>query len=179
MSRVGKMPVPIPEKVTVNLSGKELTVEGPKGKLKKTFHPEINIEVAHGAIRVSRMSDDGFHRSLHGMTRALIFNMVTGVTDGFKKELELVGVGYRGEMKGKGLMLQVGYSHQVLIKPPDGVTIEFDHRANLITVSGIDKELVGLTADRIRSIRKPEPYKGKGIKYKDEHIRRKAGKTAV
>jgi len=179
MSRVGKLPVPIPETVKISLSGKEVTVEGPKGKLIKTFHPEIGIDVADDAVTVTRPSNNAFHRSLHGMTRAIINNMVIGVTEGFKKELEMVGVGYRGEIMGSALMLHVGYSHPVLVKPPDGVTIEFDHRANLITVSGADKALVGLTADRIRSIRKPEPYKGKGIKYKDEHIRRKAGKTAV
>jgi large subunit ribosomal protein L6 len=179
MSRVGKLPVPIPKGVKIALSGKELTVEGPKGKLVKTFHPEINIDVGDDAVTVTRSSDKTFHRALHGLTRALINNMVTGVTEGFKKELELVGVGYRGEKKGKGLMLYVGYSHPVLVRPPDTVDIDFDHKAGLITVTGIDKELVGLTADRIRSIRKPEPYKGKGIKYKGEHIRRKAGKTAA
>lgn len=179
MSRVGKLPVPIPKGVKIALSGKELTVEGPKGKLVKTFHPEINIDVSDDAVTVTRSSDKTFYRALHGMTRALIYNMVTGVTEGFKKELELVGVGYRGEKKGDGLILYVGYSHPVLVKPPDTVTIDFDHKAGLITVTGIDKQLVGLTADRIRSIRKPEPYKGKGIKYKGEHIRRKAGKTAA
>lgn len=179
MSRVGKLPVPIPKGVKIALSGKELTVEGPKGKLVKTFHPEININVADDAVTVTRPSDKNFHRALHGMTRALIYNMVMGVTEGFKKELELIGVGYRGEKKGKGLMLYVGYSHPVFVKAPDTVDIDFDHKIGLITVSGIDKELVGLTADRIRSIRKPEPYKGKGIKYKGEHIRRKAGKTAA
>lgn len=179
MSRVGKLPVPIPKGVKVALLGKELTVEGLKGRLVKTFHPEINIDVADDTITVTRPSDKKFHRALHGMTRALIYNMVTGVTKGFKKELELVGVGYRGEKKGKGLILYVGYSHPVFVRPPDTVTIDFDHKAGLITVSGLDKELVGLTADRIRAIRKPEPYKGKGIKYKGEHIRRKAGKTAA
>ncbi len=179
MSRVGKLPVPIPEKVKISLSGNDVTVEGPKGKLMKSFHPEITIDVSDSEVTVTRPSNNAFHRSLHGMTRAVINNMVVGVTDGFKKELELVGVGYRGELKGKDLMLFVGYSHPVLVKPPDGISIEFDPKANIITVSGPDKELVGLTADRIRSVRKPEPYKGKGIKYTDEHIRRKAGKTAV
>lgn len=179
MSRIGKMPVPIVSGVKIKLSGLELTVEGPKGTLVRKFHPGISIAVGDDSIIVSRSSNDGFHRSLHGMTRALIQNMVIGVTEGYKKELELVGVGYRGEMKGKCLELNIGYSHPVLVKPPDEITIEFNHKAGLITVSGIDKALVGLTADRIRSIRKPEPYKGKGIKYKGEHIRRKAGKTAA
>jgi large subunit ribosomal protein L6 len=165
--------------VKVNQSGPELTVEGPKGTLVRSFHPEISIDVGGDEITVTRSANDTFHRSLHGLTRALIQNMIIGVTKGYKKELELVGVGYRGEMKGKCLMLYVGYSHPVLVSPPDNVKIEFDHKVNLITVSGIDKELVGLTADRIRSVRKPEPYKGKGIKYKGEHIRRKAGKTAA
>jgi large subunit ribosomal protein L6 len=179
MSRVGKAPVLIPEGVKLNLAGQELTVEGPKGTLVRKFHPEININVGDTEVTVTRSANDTFHRSLHGLTRALIQNMVIGVTEGYKKELEMVGVGYRGEMKGKLLMLHVGYSHPVLVSPPDNVTLEFDHKAGLITVSGIDKELVGLTADRIRSIRKPEPYKGKGIKYKGERIRRKAGKTAA
>lgn len=179
MSRIGKMPVQITKGVKVNLAGMQLTVEGPKGTLVRTFHPDIKIEVGEESIVVTRPTDNGFHRALHGMTRALIQNMVTGVSEGYKKELEMIGVGYRGEMKGRYLMLYVGYSHPVLIKQPDGVDVEFDHRANLITVSGIDKELVGLTADRIRSVRKPEPYKGKGIRYKGEHIRRKAGKTAA
>lgn len=179
MSRVGKAPVLIPEGVKTNLAGQELTVEGPKGTLVRKFHPEMKINVGEAEITVDRPSDSTFYRSLHGLTRALIQNMVIGVTEGYKKELEMVGVGYRGEMKGKNLMLYVGYSHPVLVSPPDGVTLAFDHKAGLITVSGIDKELVGLTADRIRSIRKPEPYKGKGIKYKGERIRRKAGKTAA
>jgi large subunit ribosomal protein L6 len=179
MSRIGKAPVEIPQDVKIKLEGQEMTVEGPKGTLNRKFHPEIKIEVSETRVTVTRSSDGGFHRSLHGLTRALIQNMVIGVTKGYQKQLELVGVGYRGEMKGKSLMLNVGYSHPVLVKPPDSVTIEFDHKAGLITVSGVDKELVGLTADRIRSIRKPEPYKGKGIKYKGEHIRRKAGKTAA
>jgi large subunit ribosomal protein L6 len=179
MSRIGKLPVRLVSGVKAKLSGRELTIEGPKGTLVKKFHPDMTIDVGAEEIAVSRPSDIGFHRSLHGLTRALIQNMVTGVTEGYKKELELVGVGYRGEMKGKYLMLYVGYSHPVLVQPPDEVKIEFDHKASLITVTGIDKELVGLTADRIRSIKKPEPYKGKGIKYKGEYIRRKAGKTAA
>jgi large subunit ribosomal protein L6 len=179
MSRIGKLPVPIPSEVKVNLDGQTLTVEGPKGSLKKSFHPEMTIAVEDNAIVVRRPSDKGFHRGLHGLTRALIYNMVTGVTKGYEKKLQLVGVGFRGEIKGSYLQLFVGYSHSVLVKPPDGVKLEFVHKEGIITVSGIDKELVGLTADRIRNIRKPEPYKGKGIRYVDEQIRRKAGKTAA
>ncbi len=179
MSRIGKQPVVIVDGVKVKLTGLELTVEGPKGTLTKKFHPDITINVGDDSIIVSRSSDIGFYRALHGMTRALIQNMVIGVTKGYSKQLEMVGVGYRGEIKGKNLELHVGYSHPVLVSPPDGIKIEYEHKAGLITVSGIDKHLVGLTADRIRSIRKPEPYKGKGIKYKGEYIRRKAGKTAA
>lgn len=179
MSRIGKMPVRIAPGVAVTLSGRQFTVTGPKGTLTRTFHPEVGIKVDDKSITVTRPSNNAFHRSLHGLTRALIQNMVTGVTEGYKKELELIGVGYRGEMKGKYLMLYVGYSHPVLVQPPDSVTVAFDHRAGVITVSGLDKELVGLTAERIRSVRKPEPYKGKGIRYKGEYVRRKAGKTAA
>jgi len=179
MSRVGKLPIKIPSGVTVTLAGAEVTVKGPKGALIQTFHPKINIKIEDNAVVVSRSSDTPYHRSLHGLTRALIQNMVIGVTVGYSKQLEMVGVGYRGEMKGNNLLLYVGYSHPILVKPPEGVKIEFDHKASCITISGMNKEMVGLTADRIRSIRKPEPYKGKGIRYKNEHIRRKAGKTAA
>ncbi len=179
MSRVGKKPVQIPSGVEVKLEGKELTVKGPKGTLVRKFHPEITINIDNGTITVSRTSNNAFHRSLHGMTRALIQNMVIGVTEGYVRELEMVGVGFRAEMKKNYLVLYVGYSHPVVVVPPQGVNLEFDHKAGEIKVSGIDKELVGLTADKIRSVRKPEPYKGKGIKYKGEYIRRKAGKTAA
>jgi len=179
MSRVGNLPIKIPSGVTVTLAGAEVTVKGPKGALIQTFHPKINIKIEDNAVVVSRSSDTPYHRSLHGLTRALIQNMVIGVTVGYSKQLEMVGVGYRGEMKGNNLLLYVGYSHPILVKPPEGVKIEFDHKASCITISGMNKEMVGLTADRIRSIRKPEPYKGKGIRYKNEHIRRKAGKTAA
>ena len=179
MSRIGKQPVAIAKGVKVKLAGQELTVEGPKGTLTQKFHPEITINVGEDSVTVTRSSDVTFYRSLHGLTRALIQNMIIGVTEGYSKQLEMVGVGYRGEIKGRNLELYVGYSHPVLVSPPDGVKLEFEPKGNLITVSGINKQLVGLTADRIRSIRKPEPYKGKGIKYKGEHIRRKAGKTAA
>ena len=157
MSRIGKLPITIPKDVTVSLDRQEVTVKGPKGTLVKRFHPEIGISVEDTTVRISRKSNNTFHRSLHGMTRAIIQNMVTGVTTGFKKELEMIGVGYRGEMKKKNLMLFVGYSHPVIVLPPPGITLEFDPKAGLITVSGIDKELVGLVADKIRAIRKPEP----------------------
>ncbi len=179
MSRVGKLPVAVPAGVKVALADGALTVTGPKGTLTKSFHPGVTVTVDSAAVTVTRSSDSPYFRALHGMTRAIINNMVIGVTAGYTRELELVGVGYRGEMKGKHLMLYVGYSHPVLVRAPEGVKLAFEPKGGLITVTGIDKEMVGQTADRIRAIRKPEPYKGKGIKYKDEHIRRKAGKTAA
>lgn len=179
MSRVGKLPVPLPAGVTVKQAGQELTIQGPKGTMVKSFRPEMTITVADGAVVVARTGETIMQRSLHGLTRSLIRNMVIGVTEGYTKQLEMVGVGYRGEMKGRSLQLYIGYSHPVLVTPPDGVALKFEPKGALITVTGIDKELVGLTADKIRAIRKPEPYKGKGIRYKDEHVRRKAGKTAA
>ncbi|MFH1701343.1 MAG: 50S ribosomal protein L6 [Candidatus Zixiibacteriota bacterium] len=182
MSRVGKKPVEIPKGVKVTLSGSQMTVEGPKGTLIKKFHPDMTINIGEETIEVLRSSDKNFHRSLHGLTRALIQNMITGVTQGYTIRLEVIGVQYRAEMKGNHLFFPpkaIGYSHAVLVKAPEGIVLEFDPKPKIITVSGIDKELVGLTADRIRAIRKPEPYKGKGIKYVGEHIRRKVGKTAA
>ena len=179
MSRVGKLPIAVPAGVNITLAESGVTVAGPKGSLTKAFHPSISIAMDEGAVTVTRSSNSPYYRALHGLTRALINNMVIGVTKGYVKELELVGVGYRGELKGKHLMLYVGYSHPVLVKAPEGVAIAFEPKGGQITVTGIDKELVGQTADRIRNVRKPEPYKGKGIKYKGEHIRRKAGKTAA
>lgn len=182
MSRIGKQPVVIPKGVKINLAGTELTVQGPNGTLTKKFHPEITINVGETEVTIERHSDVGYYRSLHGMTRAIINNMVIGVTKGFKKQLEIVGTQYRAEMKGKYLFFPpkaIGYSHAVLVKPPDNIVIEYEPKPKVITVSGADKELVGLTADKIRAIRKPEPYKGKGIKYVGEYIRRKAGKTAA
>jgi large subunit ribosomal protein L6 len=179
MSRVGKLPVPIPAGVTVKQAGQELTIKGPKGTLVKSFRPEMTITVDGAAVTVVRTGETIMQRSLHGLTRSLIKNMVIGVTDGYSKQLEMVGVGYRAEMKGKSLQIYIGYSHPVLVVPPEGITLQFEPKGGLITVSGLDKELVGLTADKIRSIRKPEPYKGKGIRYRGEHIRRKAGKTAA
>ena len=179
MSRVGKLPIAIPSGVVIKLDRQEMTVTGPKGSLTQKFHPGITIQVEEKSISVTRSSNNTFYRSLHGLTRALIANMIIGVTKGYSRQLEIIGVGYRGEIKGRRLILNIGYSHPVIIEPPDGVTLEYDVKAMLITVTGIDKQLVGLTADRIRSIRKPEPYKGKGIRYKGEYVRRKAGKTAA
>ncbi|MEJ2411454.1 MAG: 50S ribosomal protein L6 [Anaerolineales bacterium] len=177
MSRVGRLPVDIPSGVDVNISGSHVRIKGPKGELEYTFSPVISIEVKDNQILVTRPSDAREMRSLHGTTRALLQNMVTGVTDGFQKELQLVGVGYRANMSGSNLELNVGYSHTVLVEPPQGISFEVGERNQQIFISGVDKQVVGQVAADIRKIRPPEPYKGKGIRYKDEYIRRKAGKA--
>ncbi|MDH7516602.1 MAG: 50S ribosomal protein L6 [Bacteroidota bacterium] len=177
MSRIGKTPVVIPPGVTVTRSDSLLTVKGPKGELSMTIHPDIDVHIGDGEVSVSRPSDIKEHRALHGMTRARIQNMVTGVTAGYSRNLELVGVGYRAEVKDGKLFLVVGYSHQIVLFPPAGITIKANSPIS-ISVEGIDKQLVGHVAAKIRSFRPPEPYKGKGIKYENEKIRRKAGKTA-
>ena len=175
MSRIGRKPVVIPAGVEVKLDGHTLTVKGPKGTLTRTFHNRMNIAVENNEIIVTRPTDDKEDRSLHGLTRTLIHNMVEGVTNGFKKELEINGVGYRASKAGKVLTLNLGYSHPVEMTDPEGIESAVD--GNKIIVSGIDKEKVGQYAAEIRDKRRPEPYKGKGIKYADEVIRRKVGKT--
>lgn len=177
MSRIGKKPVEIPKGVNINLEGQVIKVKGPKGELHRTIHPAIKAEIVEGEIKFSRPDDLKETRSLHGLTRALIQNMIIGVTDSYKKTLDIVGVGYKAELKGKNLLLNIGYSHPIYFVPPDDVKLEVPAPTQII-ISGIDKELVGLVAAKIRSFRKPEPYKGKGIKYSDERIIRKAGKTA-
>lgn len=177
MSRIGKKPVEIPKGVTVNTEGYLIIVKGPKGELHRTIHPVIKTEIVDGEVRVTRPNDLKESRALHGLTRALIQNMILGVTESFKKTLEIVGVGYKAELKGKNLLMNIGYSHPIYFIPPDDIKLEVPSPIQII-VSGNDKELVGLVAAKIRSFRKPEPYKGKGIKYSDEHIIRKAGKTA-
>ncbi len=177
MSRIGKKPVEIPKGVTISLDGQTIKVKGPKGELQRTIHPSIKAEIVDNEIKFSRPDDLKESRSLHGLTRALIQNMVTGVTDSYKKTLEIVGVGYKAELKGKNLLLNIGYSHPIYFVPPDDVKLEVPAPTQII-ISGNDKELVGLVSAKIRSFRKPEPYKGKGIKYSDERIIRKAGKTA-
>ncbi len=178
MSRIGKLPVPIPEKVTVELKEDNLMiVKGPKGELKRQLHPAMNIEVKENEIVVTRPDDSKFNRSLHGLTRQLIANMVDGVSKGFSKKLQIIGVGYRAEMKGKKLVLTIGYSHPIVFSVPDIIKLETPSPTEIV-VSGIDKELVGLVAAKIRSFRKPEPYKGKGIRYEGEYVRHKAGKAA-
>jgi large subunit ribosomal protein L6 len=177
MSRIGKEPVPIPEGVTVLLDGRDLEVTGPRGTLTQRIHPAITVEVNDDSVVVRRPNDEGENRSLHGLFRSLIANMVTGVTEGYRRELEIVGVGYRAAARGGGLTIQVGYSHPVEVVAPEGITLEAPTPTR-IAVSGADKQLVGQVAADIRAIRKPEPYKGKGIRYAGEQIRRKAGKAA-
>jgi len=177
LSKISKKPVEIPKGVNINLEGQVIKVKGPKGELHRTIHPAIKAEVVESEIKFSRPDDLKESRSLHGLTRALIQNMIIGVTDSYKKTLDIVGVGYKAELKGKNLLLNIGYSHPIYFVPPDEVKLEVPAPTQII-ISGIDKELVGLVAAKIRSFRKPEPYKGKGIKYSDERIIRKAGKTA-
>lgn len=176
MSRIGKKPITVPAGVDVNLDGNVITVKGPKGTLTKTLHNEVKVTVDNNEILVERPSDNKLHRSLHGTTRTVVANMVEGVTNGFQKTLELVGVGYRVAKSGDKITLSVGYSHPVEVNPENGIEFEVQG-TNKIIVKGIDKERVGAQAANIRSVREPEPYKGKGIKYENEHIRRKVGKT--
>ena len=178
MSRIGKKPIDIPEKVTVDIGkNNKVTVKGPKGELTRTFSPDMTIEMKDGQIVISRPTDQRHHRALHGLTRALLANMVTGVSQGYVKQLDMVGVGYRAVMKGNALDLSLGFSHPVIIEPPEGITFEVEKGGRSFRVMGTDKELVGETAAKIRRLRPPEPYKGKGIKYHDEIVRRKAGKA--
>ena len=176
MSRIGRKPVAIPAGVEVTLNGQTLTVKGPKGTLTRTFNDRMNIAVENNEVVVTRPSDDKDDRSLHGLTRTLIANMVEGVTNGFKKELEINGVGYRASKEGKNLVMVLGYSHKVIMPEIEGISIEVPG-PNKVIISGPDKQVVGQFAAKVREKRKPEPYKGKGIKYADEVIRRKVGKT--
>lgn len=178
MSRIGRKPISLPKGVEVNVNGREVTVKGPKGTLMELIPEDISVEKQENQIIITRPSDAKKHRAFHGLSRALIANMVEGVTNGFEKKLELVGVGYRAQMQGKKLVLSVGYSHPVEIDPPEGIEFEVP-AATKITIRGISKQLVGNTAAHIRAVRKPEPYKGKGIKYEGEQIRRKAGKAGA
>jgi large subunit ribosomal protein L6 len=177
MSRIGKAPISLPKGVNADLKGSGLTVKGPKGSLTQNFHPEMEISLDDGVLTVDRPSDSRDHRALHGLTRALINNMVLGVSDGFSKTLLIEGVGYRATMDGKTLVLNVGHSHPIRFDPEGNLVFEVEERGKLIRVSGIDKQLVGEYAARIRKTRPPEPYKGKGIRYQGEYVRRKAGKA--
>jgi len=178
VSRVGKKPISVPDGVEVTVKGNVVTVKGPKGELRREVNPAIKIEFKNGEVTVARPNDSKPYRALHGLYRSLLANMVVGVTKAFVKKLEIVGVGYKGEMKNNRLTMQLGYSHPIVFVPPEGVEIVTEGGTSL-SVSGIDKELVGQVAAKIRSFRPPEPYKGKGVKYADEQIRRKAGKTAA
>jgi large subunit ribosomal protein L6 len=178
MSRIGKMPVVVPAGVEVKINGSNVKVKGPKGELSQTFAAAIGIALEDGEIKVSRSSDEREHLALHGTIRAIISNMVVGVSDGFTKILLVEGVGYRSEMNENNLVLHVGYSHPVEMKPPAGISFEVEDRGREIRVHGFDKQAVGQVAAVIRKTRPPEPYKGKGIRYQGEYIRRKAGKSA-
>ena len=177
MSRIGKKPVTVPKGVTVTLKGQEIAVKGPKGELKRAVPPLVKVNVAAAEITVERSSEDGPARAQHGLMRALLQNMVTGVTEGFERKLEINGVGYKAEVAGEKMTLSLGYSHPIVFPLPKGVSAKVDK--NILALSGIDKELVGETAAKVRSFRPPEPYKGKGVKYADEVIRRKVGKTGA
>ncbi len=176
MSRIGKKPIEIPAGVDVQIDGTLITVKGPKGTLTRNVHPSMIVEKDGNVINVSRPNDDKLNRSLHGLTRTLISNMVVGVNETFKKELEVNGIGYRCEVKGQVLTMKIGYSHDVVMTAPEGITVEVPN-PNKIVISGPDKQKVGQFAANVREKRPPEPYKGKGIKYADEHIRRKEGKA--
>jgi len=177
MSRIGRKPVPVPDAVSVEIGQGDIAVKGPKGELRQVLSPDMKIEQEDGTVTVSRPTDRGEHRALHGLTRSLIANMVEGVTDGFEKRLEIQGVGYRAALKGKKLELALGYSHPVVIQPRAGISFEVPTPTEVI-VKGIDKQMVGQTAAEIRKVRPPEPYKGKGIRYQGEYVRRKVGKRA-
>jgi len=176
MSRIGKLPVQIPAGVTITIAGSKVTVKGPKGELIRNFHPEIGFKVEGQVAEVTRPSDEPMHKSLHGLSRTLLSNMVEGVTKGYSKALEITGVGYKAEVKPYGLQLALGLSHQIEFKAPKGIKLSAPQPTQVL-VEGADKEIVGQVAAEIRALRKPEPYKGKGVKYAGEVIRRKAGKA--
>ena len=176
MSRIGRLPIPVPSGVDVTIDGRNVTVTGPKGSLSRSLHPDMTVSREDGTIVVTRPTEQKTHKQLHGLTRTLVNNMVVGVTDGYRKGIEITGVGYRAALNGRKLTLNLGYSHPIEIDPPEGITFEVENPTRLAVV-GIDKELVGQIAAAVRSTRKPEPYKGKGVRYSGEYIRRKAGKA--
>jgi large subunit ribosomal protein L6 len=176
MSRIGRLPIAVPSGVDVTIDGRQVTIKGPKGELTRELHPDMTVVREDGSIVVRRPTEQKQHKQLHGLTRTLVNNMVVGVTTGYRKPLEITGVGYRASLVGRKLQLNLGYSHPIEIEPPAGVSFELENPTRL-TVVGIDKELVGQIAARVRSTRKPEPYKGKGVRYAGERIRRKAGKA--
>jgi large subunit ribosomal protein L6 len=176
MSRIGRLPIAIPTAVDISIDGRLVTVTGPKGTLSRTLHPDMTVTREDGTIVVTRPTEQKTHKQLHGLTRTLVNNMVVGVSDGYRKGLEITGVGYRAALNGRKLQLNLGYSHPIEIDPPEGISFEVETPTRLAVV-GIDKELVGQVAARVRSTRKPEPYKGKGVRYAGEQVRRKAGKA--
>jgi len=177
VSRIGKKPIPIPDKVQVTIDGSEVTVKGPKGELRQKFPPAMIIKQEGGQLVVERSTDQRQHRAFHGLTRALLANMITGVSTGFQRVLVVEGVGYRAEMDGNKLVMHLGYSHAIPVEPPPNVQFEVEERGRIVRIRGIDKQVVGQLAADIRKLRPPEPYKGKGVRYEDEKIRRKVGKT--
>ena len=177
MSHIGKQPVPLSEGVTVKISGRAVTVKGPKGDLSYTYEEGVSVAQQDSELVVTRVSDEKRHRALHGLTRALLANMVKGVSDGFSRQLDLVGIGYTVEQKGPNVLLNLGFSCPIYFQAPLGIEMEVTNRNTSVEVKGIDRQLVGQVAAKIRSLRKPEPYKGKGVRYSDEIVRRKAGKT--
>lgn len=179
MSRVGKLPVKIPNKVKVSVDHETVRIEGPKGKMSFPFNPKVKVEVAGSEVRVSRPDETRLAKGLHGLTRTLVRNAIDGVTKGYERTLEISGVGYKAELKAKDLHFTLGFSHPVVFKLPEGVTAEVDPKQTRLVLRGVDKHLLGLTAAKIRALRPPEPYKGKGIKYAEETVRRKEGKTGA
>ena len=179
MSRVGKMPVKVPEKVKVSVDGTQVKIEGPKGKMSFPYNPRVAIAVDKGEVKVTRPDDSRLSKGLHGLTRTLVKNALEGVTKGYERGLEISGVGFKAEVKGKELHFALGFSHPVVFKLPEGVTAEVDAKQTKLVLRGVDKHLLGLTAAKVRALRPPEPYKGKGIKYAEEKIRRKEGKTGA
>lgn len=176
MSRIGKKPVSVPGGVTVTIDGRTVRVKGPRGELSRDFHPEMNLVLEENAVTVSRPSDEPRHKALHGLSRTLVANMIEGVTQGYKKQLEITGVGYKAELKPYGLLMSLGYSHPIEVKAPAGIKLSAPQPTTVV-IEGADKEVVGRVAAEIRKLRKPEPYKGKGVRYSTEVIRRKAGKA--
>ena len=176
MSRIGKKPVPVPNGVTVSIDGSKITVKGPRGELMRALHPEVGVSMENGEVVVTRPSDESRHKALHGLSRTLVANMIEGVTKGYMKQLEITGVGYKAEVKPYGLLFSLGYSHQIEFKAPGGIKLTAPVPTQVV-VEGANKEIVGQVAAEIRSLRKPEPYKGKGVKYAGEVVRRKAGKA--
>jgi large subunit ribosomal protein L6 len=176
MSRIGRLPIAVPSGVDVTIDGRQVTIKGPKGELTRELHPDMTVSREDGNLVVTRPTEQKTHKQLHGLTRTLVNNMVVGVTDGYRKGLEITGVGYRASKVGEKLQLNLGYSHPIEIEPPSGITFELENPTRLAVI-GIDKELVGQIAAKVRSTRKPEPYKGKGVRYAGEQVRRKAGKA--